>query len=177
MSYDHPAYNDPHNTWTISTPVAGITLTALMVVSTASAIPIVGVNNPPTNRNHLIVRRAVALQVTGTVVNFIWGVIPATTAAIAVATASAYRHSDFVSTGHTGKYFAGATAVVGTPVNFRPLGGPVAGATAASFDLTYDELVDGSIRVAPGATVGLFADTTTSTAVVRASLTVCEIPN
>lgn len=174
-----PLYEETNqgNSWTISTAVAGITTTALMVVSTASAIPIVGLFNPDGSGKNLIVHRAIVCQVTGTSTGFIWGVAadPAMTASDGVATGR--NNKTFASGGHIGRAFAGATAMVGTGVTYRSLGEPVAGiAYAAGLDTTFRDDVDGEIVVVPGNFVGVFATVAMAANIVRASLTWAEVP-
>jgi hypothetical protein len=176
MQYDHADANDPHRTWTISTPLAGITVTALMVVSTASSIPIVGVFNPVTSSVKLVIQRAVYVQTTGTVCNPLWGVMPS--AAITATSVTAIRHSTFSAGGHTASVFAGATPVSGTAVMFRPLESTrILGATAAGGDGgPVTEVLNGEMVMRPGTFVGLYSDILTTAGVARASITFTEVP-
>lgn len=177
MSFNHADANDPAHTWTISTPLAGLTVTTLMVVSTASAVPLVGVFMPTTGGRKFMVKRAVAMQTTGTVVNFIWGAANAPAMTAAAGGAAGIRHSTMQSATniHAGRFFNGSQAMVGTALTMRPLGGAIAGATAAGVVTTFDEnLTDDPIVVNAGNFIGLFADVVGG--VVRASLTITEIP-
>lgn len=178
MPYDHVEADDPSTTWTISTPLAGIAVTALNLITVASSLPIVGVHNPATSGVRVNIRRAICQIVTGTAATFVWGAI--TTSTIVVTSGAARRHSDFAvwtSTLSKAIYFNGTQAVVGTPNYFRLLAGPLAGATIVGQNCTYTESEDegGSLVLLPGATIGIFADVVTA-GPVRASLTVTEIP-
>ena len=165
------------SSWTISTAIAGISTTALFTVSTASAIPIVGVFNPANTGLNLSIQRAIVIQTTGTAVtSFVWGVVAASTMASTDGVATGINNKSFVTGGHTARAFAGATAMVGTPKFYRVLGGVWAGAFNAAAQSTYRDDVDGEIVVKPGCFAGVFATSTTVENIVRASLSWAEVP-
>lgn len=181
VSQNQGTYYESSNqgsSWTISTNVAGIATTALFTVSTASAIPIVGVFNPTGSGVNLSIQRTIVLQTTGTAVSsFVWGAIAgATGMSGSSGVQTGINNKTFTAGGHGARAFAGATALVGTPLMYRVIGGPTAGAFTASQNATVRDDVDGEIIVRPGNFVGVFGTTTTIENVVRASLTWTEVP-
>lgn len=176
---DHAPYAEDcarGNTWTVSTPTAGITATALMVVSTASAIPIVGLYNPAGNTKNFVIHRAIAVQTTGTVANFAWGAAALPGGQAAASTTAGINNLTFAAGKHTAQVFNGSQAMVGTAPIFRVIGGAVEGATAAGVVETIQEWVEGEIIVQPGNLLGMFALTTTTAGIVKASVTWSEVP-
>lgn len=162
------------NVWTINTPTAGITVTALMVVSSASSNGIVGLYNPTANYNLHIIRAVavIASQATGT--GIVWGTI-ATTSLLNPLPAGVNRAKNaltFVIGGHRAKVFDGSVAVSGSAATdlYRIM--LPASITSA---LTAAE-TDGDIIVGPGCFVGIFGDTTTTATVAKASITWEEVP-
>jgi hypothetical protein len=165
------------NSWTVSTPVAGITVTALMVVSTASSIPIVGVLNPAGSGVNLAIQRCYVDQTIGTNMNYMWwGGIANTTMTVANGLTTGISNKGFAASGHAARVFAGATAVVGTPTSYRILPCFLSGAPTAANIAGFADEVDGEIIVAPGSFVGVFGDTTNTTGTCRATLTWTELP-
>jgi len=178
----HGAYTEENvrgNVWTVSTAVAGVTVTASAVVSTASAMPIVGIYNPPGTGKNLVVMRACVQNVTGSQVTFLWGVSngPAMTAAAGVAThISMFNFGQGGSGGSVARSFAGATGTVGTPITFRVIYGGITGTVVAGALSSFTEYTNGDICVPPGNFAGIFADLAPTAAVVRAAITWAEVP-
>src|SRR5689334_13257678 len=137
------------NVWSLSTPQGGITCTALMAVSSASANGIVALWNPPNSAVNGTILQAVLIVVTGTMVTggFVWGSIPVSATA-PPAGVTTYRNN---LTGNAGgavlKAFDGSTALVGSAaVNIhRQFGGGIAGATGAGALYTFEEITDGQL--------------------------------
>ena len=177
----HAAYAEEcirGNTWTISTATAGITVTALMLVSVASAIPIVGLYNPSSSSKNLVIHRGMAIQTTGTVCNFVWGAVAAPSMTIADGVTTGKNNFTLASGGHEARAFAGATAMVGIALPFRfGWGATVEGATVAGTVLAGGtDWVDGEIVVKPANFVGIFGVTITTAGVVKASIVWSEVP-
>src|SRR5438132_9305536 len=112
------------NVWTIATPVAGITVTANMLSSVASANAIVGLYNPTTNTNLHILRAIVALVTVITACNFNWAVnINTLLSPVPTGVQRAHNNLTFAIGGHKAKAFDGTVAVSGAGVTdlFRPI--------------------------------------------------------
>lgn len=164
--------------WTVATPIAGIIPTALMLVSVASAIPIVGVYNPGGSGRNLVINKGVAILMTGTVCGFVWGAVasPAMTNANGVAThVNNLTFAAGSTGGSVGRSFAGATAMVGTALPVRYVGSGIAGASVTGAQWTYTDFVDGELIVAPGNFAGIFA-IVVSAGTVEAHMTWDEFP-
>jgi hypothetical protein len=107
----------------------------------------------------------------------VWGCIAAATGmSTASGVQTGINNKTFALGGHKARAFAGATALVGTPLFYRCIGGPTAGAFTASSQAGYRDDVNGEIVVPPGSFAGVFATTTTVENIVRASLSWTEVP-
>lgn len=171
--------------WTVRTATAGITVTALMVVSGASAtaIPIIGLRNASGSARLLSLIDATIHISSGTLGanGFHWAMYGgAAGAAISTGSQSA-GVSHYLGTAGTtvGYAFAGATALTGASgdmLAMRMAGGPTTGAAAANAPLTFYEYLDGKIVLGPGVFIGLFAGAAGTSPIVSASLTWEEVP-
>lgn len=161
------------NVWTISTPTAGITVTANMLVSTASANAIVGLYNKSTGSHLHVTRLEVVIGSNATVTNLLWGFnTPVVLATTPTGVARAKNHKALtVGNSPAAVAFDGTVAVSGALATdyFRPI---VAG--VVNTPVTVEEY-DDDIFVPPGGFIGVFGDTTTTAAVVRAALTWEEV--
>ena len=164
------------NVWTANTAVAGITVTTLMIISTASAIPIVGLYNPVGSGKNLFVHRAVITQCSGTVANFVWGAVAAPAMTVANGLASTANLLNLTTQGQA-RNFAGATAMVGTATAIRFFPGQYDGAGPAAGTLVgFRDDVDGELCVAPGNFCGIFSVIVTTAGLVRATIVWAELP-
>lgn len=166
--------------FTVSTPLAGVTVTANNVVSVASSNAICGLANPTGNSKNLSILRAVLIVVTGTMATggFVWGAVgtPSGLSATAVGVTTYIQAGTNTTGGASGYAFDSTTAWSGTAATkiLRQFGGAVAGATAAGVNLTFEEITDGDIVLKPGSCVGLFMSTVATALIVGASITWCE---
>jgi len=168
------------NIWTASTAVAGVTVTASCVIS-ALAMPIIGVFNPTGSGRNLVIIKTIVQQMTLTAVTFVWagGAAMGLTNANGVAThINNFTFATAASGGSVARSFLGASIIGATaPTAFRYVGGAIAGATAVGEVYSFTEYNDGDIVLSPNTFAGLFADTATSAAVVRAAITWAEVPS
>lgn len=161
------------NMWTISTPTAGITVTANMLVSVASANAIIGVYNKSQGSHLHVTRMSLVVGSAATVTNFVWGFNnPTTLATIPTGVARARNHKNLIAQQSPAAVaFDGTVAVSGAAATdlFRPI---VAG--VVNTPLTVEEF-DDDLWVPPGGFLGVFGDTVTTSTVVRGFLTWEEV--
>lgn len=163
------------NMWTISTPTAGITVTANMLVSVASANAIIGLYNKSTGVNLHVTRMSLIVGSAATVTNFVWGFNNvATLSPIPTGVARARNHKNLLANAASpgAVAFDGTVAVSGAAATdlFRPI---VAG--VVNTPLTVEEF-DDDLWVPPGGFLGVFGDTVTTSTVVRGFMTWEEVP-
>lgn len=163
------------NMWTIATPNAGITVTANMLVSVASANAILGVYNKSTGLNLHVTRMSLIVASAATVTNLLWGfnnVVTLSPIPTGVARARNHRNLTANSASPGAVAFDGTVAVSGAAATdlFRPI---VAG--VVNTPLTVEEF-DDDLWVPPGGFLGIFGDTVTTSTVVRGFMTWEEVP-
>ena len=162
------------NVWTIATPTAGITVTANMLVSVASANAIVGLYNPTANKNYHVVRTQVIAITMATGTGFLWATVgtAGVLSPIPLGVQRAHNNLTFAIGGHTAKAFDGSVAVSGLAATdvFRAI------IPLQITLLTNFTEYDNDIVVGPGAFAGIFGDTVTTSSVVKAAITWEEVP-
>lgn len=161
------------NIWTISTPLAGITVTANMLTSVASSNCIVGLYNKGGGYAHIL-RAEIVCGSNATATGFVWGYITPTgisPAPTGVAKAKNHKTLTLGSSPMT-VAFDGSVAVSGSGVTdlFRPI---VAG--LINTPITVEE-ADDDLIVPPNGFIGIFGDTVTTNAIVKAALTWEDVP-
>jgi len=159
--------------FTISTPLAGIIVTANMLTSVASSNTICGIYNPTNNYNFHIIRAVVVVPSNATATGVNWGTISTGAIINPVPTGvqRAKNSGSLVLGGHKARAFDGSVAVSGSGATdlFRQVA-----VGLINTPLSVVE-ADNDIIVGPGAFAGLFGDTTTTAAVVKASITWEEV--
>lgn len=163
------------NMWTIATPNAGITVTANMLVSVASANAILGLYNKSTGLNLHVTRMSLIVASAATVTNLLWGFNNvATLSPVPTGVARARNHKNLTANSASpgAVAFDGTVAVSGAAATdlFRPI---VAG--VVNTPLTVEEF-DDDLWVPPGGFLGIFGDTVTTSTVVRGFMTWEEVP-
>lgn len=160
------------NVWTVSTPIAGITVTANMLQAVASANAILGLYNKSADRNLHILRTNVQTA-TATVCNIVWAITTPLQLSTNPTGVSARNNLTWSAGGHQAVAFNGSVACSGiaATVFYRMIVNLPTGAGRVSF--TED---DGEIIVPPYGFAGVFGDTTTAATVVWGALTWEEIP-
>jgi hypothetical protein len=166
------------NMWTISTPSAGITVTANMLVSVASANAILGLYNKSAagGVNLHVTRMSLVIASAATITNLVWGFNNvATLSPIPTGVARARNHKNLTANSASpgAVAFDGSVAVSGAAATdlFRPI---VAG--VVNTPLTVEEF-DDDLWVPPGGFLGIFGDTVTTSTVVRGFITWEEVPS
>lgn len=161
------------NLWTIATPTAGITVTANMLVSVASANAIVGVYNNGQQNVH-ITRAEVIVASAATATGFVWGYNSPTVLAVIPTGVTHSTNHNLLNTGTPPGVvaFDGTVAVSGAAVTFllRPIVG------GAINTLVNVEEFDDDLWVPPNGFLGIFGDTVTTATVVKAALTFEVVP-
>lgn len=161
------------NVWTISTPSAGITVTANMLVSTASANAIVGIYNKGTGYIH-ISRLSIVVASAATATGFVWGFnTPTSLATMPTGVAKALNHKTMTKSATPNTVvFDGSVACSGMAATdiLRPV---LCGAINTPINA---EETDDDLYIPPNGFLGLFGDTTTTSTVVKASITFEEVP-
>lgn len=161
------------NIWTISTPLAGITVTANMLTSVASSNCIVGLYNKGGAMAHIL-RAEIVVGSNATATGFNWGYITPTGISPApTGVAKAKNHKTLaLGSSPTTVAFDGSVAVSGSGVTdlFRPI---VAG--LVNTPITVEEF-DDDLIVPPNGFIGIFGDTVTTAAVVKAAITWEDVP-
>jgi hypothetical protein len=162
------------NLWTISTPLAGITVTANMLTSVASSNCIVGVYNKSGGAYLHITRLNIVVASAATATGFVWGFnTPTTYTTLPTGVAKAYSHRG--QTKGNSPYaiaFDGSVAVSGGAATdlVRPI-------LCGQINLPLNaEETDDDLIVPPLGFLGVFGDTVTTATVVKASLTWEEVP-
>lgn len=162
------------NMWTIATPTAGITVTANMLVSVASANAIVGLYNKSTSSYLHITRAEVIVASAATATGFVWGAnSPTALSVVPTGVTHVYNHNLMtLGPSPAAVAFDGSIPVSGAAVTaiVRPIVG------GAINTLVNVEEFDDDLWVAPNGFLGIFGDTVTTSTVVKASLTWEEVP-
>lgn len=158
--------------WMISTPVAGITVTANMLYSVASSNAIVGLYNK-TSDQYLHVRNMKIQTATATVCNIVWAIntpLQLSTNPTGVDGRNVATHE---AGGHRAVAFNGSVACSGmaATIFYRMVGNLPTGIGRVVYEETDPEIV-----IPPYGFAGLFGDTTTAGTVVWAHLTWEEVP-
>lgn len=157
----------------VSTPVAGITVTANMLYSVASANAILGLYNP-TSDQYLHVLRTQVATATVTACNLVWAVISPLQVAVNPTGVSARNPRDLTKGGHKAIAFDGSVACSGLGVTaFYRMLLPALPTGIGRVALTED---DEEILIPPYGFAGVFGDTTTAATVVFGSLMWEEVP-
>jgi hypothetical protein len=162
------------NVWTISTPIAGVTCTTLVIVSTASAMPILGLYNPVGSAKNLVLQKVVMINQGATAITFVLGAAALPGMTSTSGGAVGVNNLNFGVGSHTARTFIGAVVIVGTPITFRYLTGASTGAVTAGTVEGTTEYTDGDVVVAPGNFLGVF--TVLVGGLVQGSLTWAEVP-
>lgn len=162
------------NIFTISTPIAGITVTANMLTSVASANAIVGLYNKSQAVNLHILRAEIVIGSNATATGCVWGfAAPAAVSPNPLGVQRVRNHKQLtIGAGVAAVAFDGSVAMSGIAATdlFRPI---VAG--LVNTPITVEEF-DDDLLVPPNGFIGIFGDTTTTAAVVKAALTWEEVP-
>jgi hypothetical protein len=158
--------------WTVSTPAAGITVTANMLFSVASSNAILGLYNK-TSDQYLHILRANVQTVTATVCNIVWAITTPLAIAVNPTGVDGRNNLDFSSGGHKAVAFNGSVAVSGHGVTsyYRPI---VALPTGAGRVSQTEE--DGDIVIPPYGFAGVYGDAVTTATVIFGSLVWEEVP-
>jgi hypothetical protein len=163
-------------TWTVSTAIAGVTCTGSCILSAVNAMPIIGLFNPVGSGKNLVIQKVVVVNAAVTANSFVWGsaALPAMTNTTGGKVG--VNHLTYAVGGHQAGTFIGATAMIGTPIVFRYIGGQATGAVGTGVASGFTEYVDGDIVVQPGNFLGMFVTIVMTTAGPVASLTWSELP-
>lgn len=161
------------NLWTISTPTAGITVTANMLVSVASANCIVGLYNKSAGKNLHITRAEIVVASAATATAFVWAYNPPTQLAVTPTGVALATNHNLLTTGASPSAvaFNGSIPVSGAAVTtlFRPIV-----VAAINTGINVEEF-DDDLWVPPFGFLGIFGTTVTTSTVVNASMTWEEV--
>lgn len=158
--------------WTISTPVAGITVTANMLFSVASSNAILGLYNK-TSDQYLHVRTLNVQTATATVCNIVWAINTPLQLATNPTGVSGRNNATLASGGHQAVAFNGAVACSGMGVtSFHRM---ILNLPTAAGRVTHTE-TDPEIVIPPYGFAGVFGDAATTATVIWGYLTWEEVP-
>lgn len=169
------------NNFHANTAGAGVTLVAANAIGAAlpaagAAIPVLGLLNPVNSGVNLVINRAKVLTLSGTPGGgFIYGYLNGQAANYTGASSKGVQAST-LQQGGKAQVIANA-ALAGTTLTvseLRQIGGPAAIAAGAGI-YTTDEETAGDVIVPPGAILGIFAQATGTTHIVKASLSWEEV--
>ena len=144
-----------NQTWTICTPVAGVTVTALHVASVAASRPILGLYGKTTGRT-LVINRINLSVASGTAGAGGFVLAGFASSIVTAASSVATRHSTLNTGTPAGAPYADVVLTGASATRIlRYLGGPTTGAVAANGNLSIEYVGDGRIQVPAGGFLGV----------------------
>jgi hypothetical protein len=178
----HARYQEPNlrgNMFSLTTPIAGVTVAAANVIGGTNAQPIVGVFNPVGSNKNVVITRAACSVNSGTLGTggFVWGYALNSTATISgVSGQGEINLSTFLTGNSAIRTYINTAATGATSILLRHIGGPTVGAAAANANLTILEETAGDIVVPPGVLVGIFMAAAGTSPIVNVSMVFEVIP-